>query len=468
MTTQTHRLQRAGRPAPPAVRHAAGEGGRTALLWLAISSVVIVTALWLHGGGLQAMQISVASAFTSIGRLSGLVAANLLLIQVLLMARLPWVERSFGQDSLARYHRLVGFTSINLMLVHVVTIILGYAGADRSPLLSEAWHLVVTYPGMLLATAATAALIMVAVTSVRIARRRLRYESWHLLHLYAYLGVGLALPHELWTGADFIQSPLARAYWWGFYILSASAILVFRIGLPLWRSAWHDLRVLAVVPETPGVTSIYLHGRRLDQLNVRAGQFFNWRFMTSAGWTRAHPYSLSAAPRRDQLRITVKDLGDGSRDVAGLHAGTRVLIEGPYGRLTGQNRRWHQVTMIACGIGITPLRALLESEDYYPGDATLIYRASGPADFTFADEIEAMARHRGIRTFYLAGPRGADGSWLPATFPNQPATLLGMVPDVVRNDVFICGPETWMDSVTRTLARVGVPSAHVHLERFSW
>ena len=57
---------------------------------------------------------------------------------------------------------------------------------------------------MLLATAGTALLVMVVVTSVRAARRRLRYESWHLLHLYAYLGVGLALPHQLWTGTDFV------------------------------------------------------------------------------------------------------------------------------------------------------------------------------------------------------------------------------------------------------------------------
>ena len=56
---------------------------------------------------------------------------------------------------------------------------------------------------MLLALAGTVALVMVVVTSVREARRRLRYESWHLLHLYAYLGAGLALPHQLWTGADF-------------------------------------------------------------------------------------------------------------------------------------------------------------------------------------------------------------------------------------------------------------------------
>ena len=72
------------------------------------------------------------------------------------------------------------------------------------------WNLTVTYPGMLLALGGTLALVMVVVTSIKAARRKLRYESWHLIHLYAYLGVGLALPHQLWTGTDFTS--LARPH----------------------------------------------------------------------------------------------------------------------------------------------------------------------------------------------------------------------------------------------------------------
>jgi ferredoxin-NADP reductase len=309
---------------------------------------------------------------------------------------------------------------------------------------------------------------MVAVTSVRIARRKLRYESWHLLHLYAYLGVGLALPHQLWTGADFISNPFARAYWWTLYIFVVSLILVFRVGLPLWRSARHSLKVVKVVPETPGVTSVYMKGRNLHLMRAEAGQFFNWRFFGTPGWTRAHPYSLSAPPRPDLLRITVKDLGDGSQDVRKLKRGTRVLVEGPYGRLTGAKRTQPHLTMIASGIGITPLRALLEAEYYRSGEATLIYRAATPNDFTFASEIKALEHARGLRTFYLPGPRASNESWLPRGCPDERTALLQMAPHVVRSDVFVCGPEPWMDSVVRTLANVGVPDNQVHLERFNW
>lgn len=109
------------------------------------------------------------------------------------MARVPVIERAWGQDELARLHRLVGFGSFNLMLAHIVLIGLGYAGSGAhgySGLLGELWDITWGLPGMLLAAAGALCLVLVVVTSIRAARRRLRYESWHLMHLYAYLGVG--------------------------------------------------------------------------------------------------------------------------------------------------------------------------------------------------------------------------------------------------------------------------------------
>jgi predicted ferric reductase len=172
--------------------------------------------------------------------------------------------------------------------------------------------LVTGYPGMLLATGGTVCLVLVVVTSVKAARRRIRYESWHLLHLYAYLGVGLALPHQLWTGQQFMSSPARTVFWWTAWGVAAAAVLLFRVGLPLRVNLRHRLRVTSVVREAGGVASVYLTGRRLDRLDVEAGQFLSWRFLGRRGWTRANPYSLSAAPDGRSLRITVQAVGDGS------------------------------------------------------------------------------------------------------------------------------------------------------------
>ncbi len=290
------------------------------------ASLLVVVVLWLAGPGIGALG-DPGGLLSAAGRLTGLVSADLLLVQVLLMARIPWVERCYGQDELARRHRLVGFTSFTLMIVHIVLISLGYAAADGVDVLSELWTLVTTYAGMLLATAGSLVLVLVAVTSSRAARRKLRYESWHLLHLYAYLGVGLALPHQIWTGTDFLGSWWAIAYWWTAYIVVAGSVLVWRIGLPVLHNTRHRLVVDRVVQEGRGVVSVHLRGRDLHRMPVAAGQFFVWRFLHGTGWTRGNPFSLSAAPDGRSLRITVKDLGTGSHRLARIPRGTRVLFD---------------------------------------------------------------------------------------------------------------------------------------------
>ena len=433
-------------------------------------SVVVVVALWLSGRGAALLAAGNAERLTSLGRLTGLVAADLLLVLVLLMARVPVIERSIGQDELARRHRTLGFWSFTLLLAHLGLITLGYAMSDGSSLLPEAWHLTVSYPGMLLAAAATGLLTVVTVTSIRRARRRLRYESWHLLHLYAYLGVGFSLPHEIWTGADFATSPLARAYWWTSYALAAGAVLVYRVGLPLWRTGRHGLTVTGVRRESSDVVTVMFGGRGLHRLPVVAGQFFVFRFLDGPGWSRGNPYSLSAAPRHDRLQITAKDLGDGSGRLAGLRPGTRVLIEGPYGRLTGHTRTRPRVAMLACGIGITPLRALLEELDYAPGEATLVYRARSVDDLVLRPEIEQLAQARGVAVHYLTGPRRPGSSWLPADAQgwDDATALATLVGDLADTDIYVCGPDPWTDAVRAAALRAGLPPGQLHEERFAW
>lgn len=442
---------------------------RARLVGLAGLSLLVVVGLWIANGGFSGFRTS-ALALTSLGRLTGLVAADLLLLQVLLMARIPTVERAFGQDALARTHRQVGFLSFDLMLVHVVLITLGYAFTDRVSVWREAWHLVADYPGMLLATVGTALLIVVVGLSIRAARRRLRYESWHLIHLYAYLGVGLALPHELWTGADFIASPLARIYWWGLWGAAVACIVVFRLGAPLFRSARHGVRVAGVVEEAPGVISVHLRGRNLNRLESRAGQFFHWRFLDGPGWSRAHPYSLSSAPNARRLRITVKETGDGSERLRSLRPGTRVLFEGPYGRLTRDVRSRRRVVLLASGIGITPMRSLLEEFRGPDTSIVLIYRARSEQDIVFRRELDALSEQPGVRVVYVLGPRAADGSWLPvgAAHLTGAEALRRIVHSIAKSDVYVCGPDAWMDAVSEAASEAGVPQGRIHIERFSW
>jgi len=443
---------------------AAVRNGGLAALW---ASLLLVTYWWVTGGGVGELR-SWAGGLTSTGRLSGLLSADLLLVQVLLMSRLPVLEHAFGQDRLAGIHRLVGFTSFDLMLAHLVLITWGYAAGELSRTPAALWELTVDYPGMLLAVAGTACLVMVVVTSIRSARRRIRYESWHLLHLYAYLGVGLALPHQLWTGQDFLASTARTVFWWGLWIAAAGAVLVWRVAVPMVRSARYGLRVTSVVAEGDGVVSVYLSARRGRRIPVEAGQFLSFRFLGGRGWTRAHPYSLSAAPEGRSLRITVKDAGDGSAALRQLRRGTRALVEGPYGRLSARARTRPKIALVGAGVGITPLRALAEALDYAPGDAVLLYRFTG--DPLFARELRVLAAERGLQVVWLPGHRRAPDSWLGGGVggASDLAALTSWVPDLAERDVYVCGPEPWAEDVRRTTEAAGLPADRFHVESFGW
>ncbi|HEY5981320.1 MAG TPA: ferric reductase-like transmembrane domain-containing protein [Microlunatus sp.] len=433
-------------------------------LW---ASLLLITYWWVAAGGITDLLTGWETALTSAGRITGLWSADLLLLQVIMMARLPPLENAYGRDELTRAHRVVGFLSFDLMLVHIATILAGYAGARWSLLPSTTWDLITTGGGILLSVAGMVCLIMVATTSIKKARGRLRYESWHLIHLYAYLGVGLALPHQLWTGQAFLASPGRTVFWWTLWATAAGAIVIWRVLLPLVRSLRHGLRVTSVHRESSDVVSVYLTGRRLDRLPVRAGQFLTVRFLDGPGWTRANPFSLSAAPDGRSLRITAKALGAGSARLAHLRPGTRVLFEGPYGRLSSRARTRPKVLLAGAGVGITPLRALAEGLAYAPGDAVLVERFT--AEPLFADELQVLAAERGLQVIGLPGARRrADSVLGPMAGDDELAALVRWIPDVAERDVYLCGPTAWTSGFARLVLAAGVPPTRIHTESFGW
>jgi predicted ferric reductase len=425
---------------------------------------VLIGAMWLRHGGLDQLN-SLGGILTAIGQLTGLYAAFLALVQLVLMSRSPWLDQLFGMDRLAWAHRWLGFATVWLIVGHGAFITAGYALGDSASIVAEAWTLITTYPWVLAATIGGLLFIGVGVSSVVAARRRLSYETWFLLHLLAYLAIALGFLHQLVVGADFMHDPLARIYWSALYVVAVALILLFRVGQPIVLNLRHRLVVARVVHEGPGLTSVYVTGRDLHRLPVRSGQFFNWRFLNGEEWWHHHPYSLSSAPNGRWLRITVKALGDGSRRLQQIPVGTRVIVEGPYGAMTGARRSRRKVALIAGGIGIAPLRALLEALPAQAGELVLVYRARAEKHVIFREELDVLARSRGATVHYLVGRRGSRE--LPED-PLDADGLEALVPDIAARDVYVCGPVAMIDRVAAAARVLGVPPARIHAERFAY
>jgi predicted ferric reductase len=453
-------------PGPAAAPSHARPAGRSsafgAALWLGLAANGgVVIWLWLHGGGVSQVH-GTADLFTSLGRVTGLVGTYLALIQVLLLARLPPLEQRVGFDRLTVWHRRNGKACIYLVVAHAVLITIGYAEADQISVPAEFSRLLSSYPGMVTATVGTVLMIAIVVSSVVIVRRRLPYEAWYTLHFTIYAAIALAYLHQLPTGNEFATNPGQRDYWIAIYVVTLALLLTFRVARPLVRARRHRLRVSAVTREAPDVVSVHITGRELDRLGARAGQFMLWRFLSAGRWWQSHPFSLSAAPDGATLRLTVKDVGGFTHRLADLQPGTAVLAEGPFGRFSAVVRHRSRVTLIAGGIGITPIRALFEELPTTPGELALIYRVIDEDGLVLRDELEALAAGSGAAVHYVIGDhRDGAGERLSAEH------LRELVPEIAAGDVYLCGPPGMMRATRASLRAAGVPPRQIHQERFA-
>ena len=426
-----------------------------AILWWAGA---IGVAFFIAAGGLTTS--SPVDYLYSLGRVAGIVASALVLNQILLISRVPWIERVLGHDRAAATHTRMGKVAFIAMLVHVALILImtaHYDGRSVFATIPALWDL-----GwfMVAAQVAFGLFALVVATSLVIVRRRWRYESWHAVHLCVYLAIALVIPHQFIEGTTFRSMGAAWWYWLLLYVVTIGSWLTFRVVRPLFRARRYGLEVVEVTKNGDGSTSVVMAGRGIDRLDAQPGQFFLWRFLARGYGTQAHPFSLSRAPG-DTLRITVGASGDFSASLADLPVGTRVLAEGPLGVFTSAARTRAGVVYAAGGIGITPLRSMLEEP--HEGPVDIVLRSHSREASPLHDEVLEFAQLHGATVHEFFGPRGFG--WSTA---ERAVNLAAIVPDLAERDVYICGPVAWANAVEADAIASGVSPEAIHRERFGW
>jgi predicted ferric reductase len=429
---------------------------------LLVLNAVVILGFWWFSSGFEITR-SASNGFNGLGRVTGLLGTYLVLWQLLLMARLPWLERTFGLERMAVLHKWNGYLVIALLMGHAVFQTLGYQLGDGKDVASQLGDFIGSYQGLLAAIVSLGLFVAVAVMSVTIAARRMAYETWYFIHLYAYLAVALAFSHQLATGVDFAGNPVFVWYWCALYVLVGGSLVLFRVVGPLasyWR---HRFRVHSVEKEARGVFSVYITGRDLDQFEAEAGQFAMWRFLDGKRWWQAHPFSISAVPDGRRLRITVKSIGDFTSAIHTLKPGTPILVDGPFGKFTERPLN-PKVLLIAGGIGITPIRPLAEEMAADGFDVRVLYRAHSVGDLVFKNEIDALSARHGVRVDYLVTQTGGRQTRRDSWF--SPATMTRLVPDIADRVVYVCGPIGMAAAVRTSLKAIGVPSNQIRTEAF--
>jgi predicted ferric reductase len=440
-------------------------------------SDLLVTLLWGSGAAAVALYLAYggmndwhgfAGIVTGLGIVAGLIGSDFVLVMLVLAARVPVIDRTIGHDRAVATHRRLGKPALYLLLAHGALLLIGYGASTGVDPIAEIGPML-ALPDMPLAFIGTGVFILVVVTSLVAVRRRFSYEGWHLVHLLSYLAVIFALPHQFSDSGMLAAGTWQRVYWVALYVVAAGAIVFFRFLKPVIATFRHRITVAGITTLSPGVVSIHLRGQNLRQLGSEGGQFLIWRFWTGKTWWHSHPISLSAMPSDTTARITVRELGAGSGRISSIPAGTPVSIEGPYGIFSDVARTSPRLAIVAAGIGVTPVRALLENARIAPGEATILLRA-GDGDETYLwDEMGEIAAAKGATLYKSVGRRSRVGaSWLAEKDARRGVTLQSVFPHLMESDLYLCGPTTWLDAVEADARALGIPEHQIHSERFDW
>jgi putative oxidoreductase len=435
---------------------------RDLLAGLGWVSTAFAVTLYLADGTFTTIS-SLADALHALGVVSGLVATNAMLFMLLLAARVPVIDRAIGQVKAIQWHRQLGQITVLGVLAHALLILAGAAWSHRAGIvgaLQTLWS-----NDMALAAASLGLLLVISVTSVVAVRQKLRYEVWHIIHLLSYLSVILAIPHMFTLGSTLATGTWQRIYWTTLLLAVGTCLLAYRVLVPLYRSWRHDLRLAEVTRISPDVYHLRFTGRHLDELDIEGGQYMTWRLCARGLWSQPHPFSLSKAPSDNELRITIRTVGDGTSQLAAAKPGTRVLFEGPYGVFTDRARTRNGLLLIAAGTGVTPVYSMLESSTADPTLTAVVLRASDPKDLLLLDEFRRLCDERGVALHVMTGPRH-EGRWVNAKYAAH--NIGSLVGDLNDCDVFVCGPAGFVDAVLEEAAALGLPEEQRHEERFTW
>lgn len=424
-------------------------------IWLLVLVPVLA---WTIGIGAADLR-SPASALNAAGRLTGVAGLALLLLAAGLSARVPGFDRPFGGlTRLWRTHHLLGAWALMLLLAHPLLLAISAGASGVGPAMTTLFpppSEIATWSGWI-----ALLLMMVFLAPSFHFFGRPDYKRWKRLHRLAGPVVILALVHTFYLSRT-MPGSLDVAVW--------SLFALMAVGAVVWRFIFSrrigrlEYRVDEAVREANNVVELTLRPKR-RQLKHEAGNFV---YMTpydrnlTSGYAEEHPYTLSSSPDEPNLRIAIKDLGDASRALQSIRPGSRVTVEGPYGRFFRHPDRIDTPELwIAGGIGITPFLARMRHlrGRAEPADVHLMFCVQDEARAIFVDELSDLADALSgfqlhIHYFYQQGPVSRR-------------YLESICPDLARREVYICGPGPLNHLVQRHIRAAGVPASRIHTEEF--
>lgn len=254
---------------------------------------------------------------------------------------------------------------------------------------------------------------------------------------------------------------------------STSNLRVGPLGSQSWQKGATELRVTDIIDETHDVKTFRLTGVIPIYFSYMPGQFVTL-FLNINGKEVQRSYSMSSSPSRPHtLDLTVKRVPGGLVSnwlCDHVKPGDILKVKGPAGRFSCLHKPAEKLLFIGAGSGITPLmsmsRWLLDTASRI--DAKVLFSFRNREDVIFRRELEMMTKS--VKTVDIAvtltGKQGSGENWNGFYGRIDSAMLRLFAKDLDDREVFLCGPEAFMNDVKSLLKTLNYPMEHLHCESF--
>ena len=207
--------------------------------------------------------------------------------------------------------------------------------------------------------------------------------------------------------------------------------------------------------------------------DYRPGQYVMITYRNERGVIMdKHAFSLASSPTNwDHIQLGIKIHGKFTQGLAKLTAGEEVFVSGPFGNFTFNEKKHHDLVMIAGGIGITPFLSTIKyaADKHLPNRMTLLYSNRTLSGSLFRKDLKSLEKQN-----------GNFRSLLCLTAPETRVNLQGVVYQKIdtrllndylgpltRKTFFICGPLGFMSGMKENLLLLGADQNQIEMEEFS-
>lgn len=433
------------------------------LAYISLWSLSLVpVAVWLFMMPLSERLASAGGVFRSLGQVTGLLGMALLSLNFILAARYKFLDKWFaGLNRVYMKHHMVGIIAFCLLLFHPIFLIIQYLTIS----LPAAFNFIL--PGNFYLDLGKVALVIFIVLMVFTLYLKLKYQNWKISHKFLGLVLIISIFHMLYVPSDVSNNAALRYYMILLAILGIISYL-YRTIFGVYKKEEYKYRLKEVKKINDNIVELIL-SPMAGKINFMPGQFVFLKFVLpdagsrSAVLSESHPFSITSSPGSGDLSLGIKTLGDYTSMIYLSKPGLICSIEGPFGAFSYVRSQSKRQIWIAGGIGITPFLSMARhysrSKDKNDYKIDLYYSVKNDSESAFAEELALIAKQNNNFRFYQHCSQ-RDG-YISAKF------VVNNSEDAMDAEIFLCGPQSFMQSLRSQFTDLGFANSKIHSEEFS-